>query len=108
MEAQMNIQNLMQQAQKMQRKMGVLEEEFKKESFTTEAGGGAISVTMSGDMKLQNVTIDPEIINGDDQEMLQDLLIAAVNQIITTVRKEKEAKTSKVMGKMGGGMPGLF
>ncbi len=104
----MNIQNLMQQAQKMQRKMGALEEEFKKEIFTTEAGGGAISVTMSGGMKLTDVTINPEIINGEDQEMLQDLLIAAVNQIITTVRKEKEAKTSKVMGKMGGGMPGLF
>ncbi len=104
----MNIQNLMQQAQKMQRKMTAMEEEFKKETFSVEAGGGAISVTMSGEMKITDISIDPELIAEGDQEMIQDLIVAAVNQIITKVRREKEAKTSKIVGKMGGGMPGLF
>lgn len=103
----MNIQNLMQQAQKMQKKMAALENEFKTQTFKTEAGGGAVSVTMNGEMKLMDVEFSKDLLDGDDVEMLQDLFIAAVNQSIDTVKKEKEAKMSKVMGKMGG-MPGLF
>lgn len=103
----MNIQSLMQQAQKMQKKMATVDAEFKNEMFKTEAGGGAVSVTMNGDMKLVNVTISKELVKAEDLEMLTDLITAAVNQSVDTVRKEKEARLSKVVGKIGG-MPGLF
>jgi len=103
----MNIQNLMQQAQKMQKKMATLDAEFKNEIFRTEAGGGAVTITMNGDMKIIEVVLKDDIVKSQDSEMIADLLTAAVNQSIDTVRKEKESRLSKVVGKMGG-MPGLF
>ena len=104
----MNVQGLMQQAQKMQKKMMVLEDEFKKESFSSEAGGGVVKVQITGDMKLTDVEISQELLNSEDIDMVQDLVVAAVNQGIDTVRKEKEIKMGKVVGKLGAGMPGLF
>ncbi len=103
----MNIQNLMQQAQKMQKKIAVIEAEFKNEVFKVEAGGGAVAVTINGDMKVLDISFSEDLVKGDDVEMMQDLVIAAVNQSIDEVKKEKEARMSKVVGKMGG-MPGLF
>jgi len=104
----MNVQGLMQQAQKMQKKIMVVEEEFKKEKFNIEAGGGVVKIEITGDMKLTNAEISEELLNGEDIDMVQDLIVAAVNQGIDTVRKEKETRLSKVVGKLGGGMPGLF
>lgn len=106
----MNIQQLMQQAQKMQKKMGKIEEEFKSEIFSSEAGGGAVKVSMSGDMKLTDVSVDEDLMTGEDREMLQDLFVAAVNSVLEKVKQKKESRMSGVMGKMGGmpGMPGLF
>ncbi|HSW60163.1 MAG TPA: YbaB/EbfC family nucleoid-associated protein [bacterium] len=103
----MNIQNLMQQAQKMQKKMASLDAEFKNEIFKTETGGGAVTITMNGDMKIIEVKMSDELIKSQDAEMIADLFTAAVNQSIDTVKKEKESRLSKVVGKMGG-MPGLF
>jgi hypothetical protein len=97
----------MQQAQKMQKKMATLDAEFKNEIFRTEAGGGAVTITMNGDMKIIEVVLKDDIVKSQDSEMIADLLTAAVNQSIDTVRKEKESRLSKVVGKMGG-MPGLF
>lgn len=103
----MNIQSLMQQAQKMQKKMASIDAEFKNEIFVTETGGGAVKLKMTGDMQLIDLEISEEITGSEDKEMLVDLFIAAVNQSIDTVKKEKEQRLSKVVGKMGG-MPGLF
>jgi nucleoid-associated protein EbfC len=103
----MNIQSLMQQAQKMQKKMASIDAEFKNEIFNIETGGGAVKVSINGDMKLIDLKISEELIKSDDAEMITDLFIAAVNQSIDTVKKEKEQRLSKVVGKMGG-MPGLF
>jgi nucleoid-associated protein EbfC len=103
----MNIQNLMQQAQKMQKKMASLDAEFKNEIFKTETGGGAVTITMNGDMKIIEIKMSDELIKSQDAEMIADLFTAAVNQSIDTVKKEKESRLSKVVGKMGG-MPGLF
>jgi nucleoid-associated protein EbfC len=103
----MNIQSLMQQAQKMQKKMATLDAEFKNEIFKTEAGGGAVGITMNGDMKIIEVVLKDDLVKSQDAEMIADLFTAAVNQSIDTVRKEKESRLSKVVGKMGG-MPGLF
>jgi DNA-binding YbaB/EbfC family protein len=97
----------MQQAQKMQKKMASLDAEFKNEIFKTETGGGAVTITMNGDMKIIEVKMSDELIKSQDHEMIADLFTAAVNQSIDTVKKEKETRLSKVVGKMGG-MPGLF
>jgi DNA-binding YbaB/EbfC family protein len=97
----------MQQAQKMQKKMASLDAEFKNEIFKTETGGGAVTITMSGDMKIIEVKMSDELIKSQDHEMIAELFTAAVNQSIDTVKKEKETRLSKVVGKMGG-MPGLF
>lgn len=91
----------------MQKKMANLDAEFKNEIFKTEAGGGAVNVTMNGDMKLLDVSISKELSSEQDIEMLTDLFMAAINQSIETVKKAKEAKLAKVVGKIGG-MPGLF
>ena len=106
-EVKMNIQGLMQQAQKMQKRMAALEAEFKNETFNTEAGGGAVKVTMTGDMKITNIEFSKDLLS-DDPEMLTDLFIAAVNQSIETVRKEKENRLSKLVGNKINGFPGLF
>ena len=106
-EGRMNIQGLMQQAQQMQKRMAALEAEFKNETFNTEAGGGAVKVTMTGDMKLKNIEFSKDLLS-DDPEMLTDLFIAAVNQSIETVRKEKENRLSKLVGNKINGFPGLF
>ncbi len=103
----MNIQNLMQQAQKMQKKMLEAEEAFRQEKISAESGGGAVKITMNGDMKILEMTIAEDLYK-DDREMLQDLIIAAVNNGVETVRKEKEARMSKIVGKMGSGLPGMF
>ena len=107
-EVKMNIQGLMQQAQKMQKRMAALEAEFKTETFNTEAGGGAVKVTMTGDMKITNIEFSKDLLSGEDSEMLTDLFIAAVNQSIETVRKEKENRLSKLVGNKINGFPGLF
>ena len=92
----------------MQKRMAALEAEFKTETFTTEAGGGAVKVTMNGDLKITNLEFSKELISGEDSEMLTDLFIAAVNQSIETVRKERENRLSKLVGNKINGFPGLF
>lgn len=104
----MNIQELMQQAQKMQKKMASMDAEFKNETFKTESGGGAVTVTMNGDMKLVNIEYSKELLEGDDMDMLTDLLIAAINRSVDVVKKEKELRFSKIVGSKMGGVPGFF
>jgi len=104
----MNIQNLMQQAQKMQKKMLEVEEAFKGERFTAEAGGGAVKATVGGDMTLSGMVIGDELMKSGDREMVQDLVLIAVNSALDAARREKEARLSKLMGKAGAGMPGMF
>ena len=98
----MNIQKLMKQAQqmqeKMQRELGTLEVE-------AAAGGGMVSVRMNGHKQLLGVTIDPEVMDPADPDMLQDLVVAAVNE---ASRKVEEAMQEKVGSMAGGlGFPGL-
>jgi len=99
----MNMQQLMKQAQKMQEQL--LKQ---KESTVVEAtaGGGMVSVKMNGNNQLISIQVDPEVFAGGDKEMLQDLIIAAVNE---AARKVEETLNSQ-LGNMAGGMkiPGLF
>ena len=94
---------LMKQVQQMQERM---QEEIAALRVEATAGGGMVKVVMTGDKKLESLTIDPEVVNKDDVEMLQDLIVAAVHEATQKV----EAELKEKLGAMTGGMriPGLF
>ncbi|MCK5707569.1 MAG: YbaB/EbfC family nucleoid-associated protein [Candidatus Aureabacteria bacterium] len=102
----MNINKIMKQAQQMQQKMADVQKNFNGKEFEITAGGGAITLFMNGDFQINKLNIDPEIIVADDKEELEDLVISAVNQAVSTVKENLE----KEMGAFTGGMglpPGL-
>lgn len=101
-----NMNNMIKQAQKMQREMAKLQEELEQREVEASAGGGAVTVVASGKKEIKEIKIDPEVVDQDDVEMLQDLVLAAVNEAI---RKAEEMVASE-MGKLTGGLklPGLF
>lgn len=103
-----NMANLMKQAQKMQRQMEEQAKEMESKEFTATAGGGAVEATVSGTKKLLKVKLDEEAVDPDDVEMLEDLIVAAVNEAIDKADAETSSAMSKLTGGMGGGMPGLF
>ena len=96
----MNIQKLMKQAQQMQEKM---QRELAELAVEATAGGGMVTVRMSGHKQLIAVTIDPEVMDPSDSSMLQDLVLAAVNE---AARKVDDAMQSK-LGAFSGGLPGM-
>lgn len=98
-----NMNNLMKQAQKMQRQMEEMQQELAVSEFEGTAGGGAVTVKVSGGKELTSVTISPAAVDPDDVEMLQDLIVAAVNEALRKV----DAFSSNKMGDLTGGMPGL-
>ena len=98
----MNIQNMMKQAQEMQER---LQQEMSQLSIEATAGGGMVTVTVNGHKHLQKLAIDPEVVSKDDIGMLQDLIVAAVND---AHRKVDEAMKQRMGGMLGGmGLPGL-
>ena len=102
-----NQMNMMKQAQKMQQDFLKMQQELESKEFEFTAGGGAVKATMIGTRQLQSITIDPELLDPDDVEMLQDLVLAAVNGAI----KLADDETNKAMAKLQGGLgvfPGLF
>ena len=103
-----NMTNLMKQAQKMQRQMEEQAKEMETKEFTATAGGGAVEVTVSGIRKILKVSLQEEAVDPDDVEMLEDLIVAAVNEALEKVDEESASAMSKFTGGMGGGMPGLF
>ena len=101
-----NANNMIRQAQKMQQEMLKAQEEIEQTEFEATAGGGAVSVKMTGKKELSEVIIQPEACDPDDIEMLQDLIITAVNDVISKVDEANNAKMSKLTG--GINIPGLF
>ena len=99
-----NMANLMKQAQKMQRQMEEQAKEMETKEFTATAGGGAVEVTISGTKEITKVKLDPDAVDPDDVEMLEDLIMAATNEAI---RKIEEMSTQK-MSSITGGLGGLF
>jgi nucleoid-associated protein EbfC len=98
----MNIQKMMQQAQQMQEK---LQREMTEMRVDASAGGGMVNVVINGNKQLQSLKIDPEVVSKDDVEMLQDLIVAAIND---AHRRVDEALASQMQGMMGGmKIPGL-
>ena len=95
-----NMSNLMKQAQKMQQKMAEQQAALEEKEYTAKAGGGAVEVTVSGKRELTKVTIDPDAVDSDDVEMLQDMIIAAANEAL----RAAEDDAAKTMGGLAGGM----
>ncbi len=97
--------NLVKQAAAMQQKMARMQEELEAKSYEASAGGGMVTAVVDGKQRLQSLTIDPDAVDPEDVEMLQDLVTAAVNEAI----KASQEELKKEMGKMTGGMgiPGL-
>ncbi len=90
--------NMMKQAQKMQQEMLRMQEEMETKTFTATAGGGVVEATVNGKHELKNLVIDPEAVDPDDVEMLQDLIIAAVNEAMRTAEADTAASMSKLTG----------
>lgn len=99
-----NMQNLMKQAQRMQRQLEEKQAELENKEWEATAGGGVVKVKVSGKKEVTGITIDPEAVDPDDVEMLQDLIMAAVNE----AWKSMEEETQEVMGSLAGGAAGLF
>ena len=101
-----NIGKLMKQAQEMQAKMAKLQEELADKEVEGSSGGGMVTVKMNGQQEVLAVKIDPEVFNDGDQEMLEDLVVAAINE----ARRLSMELAKEEMSKLTGGMPipGLF
>ncbi|MDD4998623.1 MAG: YbaB/EbfC family nucleoid-associated protein [Syntrophales bacterium] len=101
-----NFGNIMKQAKKMQERMAQLQDELASKTVDATAGGGMVSVTVNGKFELLSIKIEKEVVNPDDVDMLQDLVVAAVNE---GIRKAQEMAASE-MGKITGGLqiPGLM
>ena len=105
----MNQQAMMKQAQKMQQQMLQMQEEMERKTYTAKAGGGMVTAEVNGKHEIVNLTINPEAVDPDDVEMLQDMIIAAVNEAIKKVEADASAEMSKLTGGMNiPGMGGLF
>ena len=102
-----NMQNMIKQAQKMQQDFLKMQQELETKEFEFTAGGGAVKATMIGTRQLHSIEISPDVVDSDDVEMLQDLILAAVNGAIKLADDETNKAMSKLQGGMGG-FPGLF
>ena len=98
-----NMNNLMKQAQRMQRQMEETQKDLEEKTYTASAGGGAVEVTVSGKKEVVAVKLKEEVVDPDDVEMLQDLIMAAVNQAL----RESETDAQNSMGRITGGMSGM-
>ena len=102
----MNPQAMLKQAKKMQRKMEEIQNQVALETVTATAGGGMVTATVTGDLKVKSIEIDPEAVDPEDVEMLQDMVVAAVNQGIADAQAMASQRMSAVTGGMN--IPGLF
>lgn len=100
------MQNLMRQANQMQARMKKAQEEMATREFEATSGGGAVKATVTGDGKLKGIHIQPEVITSGDQEMLQDMVVTAVNEALKTAKTTSEEEMAKITG--GFSMPGMF
>lgn len=103
-----SMNNLMKQAQRMQRQMEENQKALEEKEFTASAGGGAVEVTVSGKREVTKVSLSEEVVDPDDIEMLEDLIVAATNEALRKVEEESAAVMSKLtggLGGLGGGLP---
>ncbi len=98
-----NMNNLMKQAQKMQKQMEENQKALEEKEFTAAAGGGAVEVTVTGKREVTKVKLSEEVVDPDDIEMLEDLIVAATNEAL----RQAEEAASSAMAKLTGGLGGL-
>ena len=102
----MDMKKMMKQAQKMQRDLAAAQEEIKGMEYEASAGGGMVTVTVSGELMVKSIQIDPEAVDPEDVEMLQDMIIAATNEALRGMNDISNEKMAAVSGGMG--IPGLL
>ncbi len=110
MSPRQNVNKMMQQVQQMQQQMQQAQEELAKETVTASAGGGAVKATMTGSMELVSIEIDPNVVDPEDVEGLQDLVIAAVNEAMASSQELANKKMGGItggLGDLGLNLPGL-
>ncbi len=98
-----NMNNLMKQAQRMQRQMEEQQKALEESSYTAKAGGGAVEVTVTGKKEVTSLKLSPDAVDPDDVEMLEDLIMAAINEAM----KQADDASNAAMSKMTGGLGGL-
>lgn len=101
-----NMNNLLKQAQKMQESMQKMQAELEQKEIESSVGGGAVTVKLNGRKEVLDINIKPEVVDPDDIEMLQDLVLSAINEALRTVDEMQATQMSKVTGGMN--IPGLF
>ncbi len=98
--------NMIKQAQKMQQDMVKMQEELEEKEYKASAGGGAVEATVNGKNRLVGIHIEPDVVSADDTEMLEDLILAAVNE---AMRQSEEASAAEMKRITGGlNLPGMF
>lgn len=101
-----NMNNLMKQAQKLQKQMETMQSELQNKEFSATAGGGAVTVSVNGKKEIVDIKIKPEVVDPEDVEMLQDLILAACNEALKNAENETASEMKKVTG--GLNIPGMF
>jgi DNA-binding YbaB/EbfC family protein len=105
---QPNMQQMLKQVQKMQAEMVAAQEQLKDEVVEASAGGGMVTVKVSGDLEVKSIAIDPEAVDPEDVELLQDMVLAAVNEALRSAQELASSKLGGIAGGLGGlGLPGL-
>jgi nucleoid-associated protein EbfC len=108
MPPQPNMQQLLKQAQKMQEEMMAAQESLKDEVVEASAGGGMVTVQVTGELHVNSITINPEAVDPDDVELLQDMVLAAINEGLRAAQELASAKLGGIAGGLGGlGLPGM-
>ena len=108
MPQQPNMQQLLKQAQKMQQDMIAAQEALKHEVVEASAGGGMVTVEVTGDLAVKSIKIDPQAVDPEDVELLQDMVMAAVNEGLRAAQELAASKLGGLAGGLGGlGLPGL-
>ena len=101
-----NVNAMIRQAQQTQDEITTLQEDIENREFSATSGGGAVSVVVTGKKTIKSLTINKEVVDPEDVEMLQDLVISAINEAVNQVENTTETEMSKITG--GVSLPGLF
>jgi len=100
------LNDIMQQAQQMKSKISEIQERIGNEEFEASTGGGAVTATVSGDNEILDVDIDPEVLDADDAEMLEEMVVGAINQALQQAADKMDEEIEEATGGMN--IPGMF
>ncbi len=103
----MNMNQIMKQAQQLQKKLAEQQAELATKEFEASAGGGMVTARVNGKSEVLSIKLDPEVVNKDDVEMLQDLVMAAVNEALRRVQEAQQGEMAGMMGGLGLKIPGM-